>query len=174
MDTISLIQYDMYHRYFEPIFDMYQWYFSYRVYPTNWNLRCWTVISMHSFYGLNTTFSASKLITNLNCVFISYTSQRLCYYNANYNENIVLLGKWLREWLPQRLLNRKSLELSHSVTISRLHKIAEACSLLVNTETFNTVHSKRHRFLAFIRCFLSKAYRNEYWMDRNSKTGIMI
>ncbi len=110
---------------------------------------------MRSFYGLYTTFSASKLITNLNCVIISYASQTLCYYNANYNKNIVLLVKCLSEWLPQRLLNRKSLEFLCIVTISCLCKRAEACSLLVNTEVFNTIHHKRHRFLAFFGCFLS-------------------
>ncbi len=129
---------------------------------------------MHLFYGLNTTFSASRPITNLNCVFISYTSQRLCYYNANYNKNVVLSGKCLRKWLPQRLLNRKSLEFSHIVTILHLHKIAEACSLLVNTEVFNTVHGKRHRFLAFFGCFLSITYQKEYQMNRNSKAGFRI
>ncbi len=87
-----------------------------------------SVISMHSFYGLNTTYSASKPITNLNCVLISYTLQMLCYYNANYNKNIVLLGKCQWEWLPQRLLNWKSLEFSCVVTISHLCKRAETCS----------------------------------------------
>ncbi len=57
---------------------------------------------MRSFYGLNTRYSASKPITNLNCVFISYTPQILSYYNANYNKNIVLSGKCLREWLPEQ------------------------------------------------------------------------
>ncbi len=84
--------------------------------------------------GLNITFSASKPIANRNCVFISYTPQRLCYYNANYSKNIVLFGKCLREWLPQRLLNRKSLEFSCAVTIARLCKRAETRSLHVNTD----------------------------------------
>ncbi len=68
----------------------------------------------------------------------------------------------------QHLFNRKSLE------FSRLRKRAEACSLLVNTEVFNTVHCKRHRFLAFFGCFLSKTYQNEYRMERNSKTSSRI
>ncbi len=164
----------MYRRYFEPIFSMYQWYLSYRSIQPNeicdveWSFPC-----VH-FMVLNSTFSASKVITNLNYVFISYTSQRLCYYNANYNKNFVLLGKCLREWLPQRLLNRKSLEFSQVVTISHECKRAETCSLLVNTEVFNTVHNKQHRFLAFFVCFLSKTYQNEYWMDKNSKTDSRI
>ncbi len=52
-------------------------------------------------------------------------------------KKIVLFGKCLREWPPQRLLNRKSLEFSRSVTISCLRKRAEACSLHV-TQTFST------------------------------------
>ncbi len=74
----------------------------------------------------------------------------------------------------QHLFNRKSLEFSHVVTILRLRKRVEACSLLVNTEVFNTVHCKRHRFLAFFGCFLSKTYQNEYRMERNSKTSSRI
>ncbi len=92
----------------------------------------------------------------LNCVFISYTPQRLYYHNTNYSKNIVLFGKCLRKWLPLCLLNRKSLEFSRAVTISRLSKRAEARSLHVNTDVFNTVHRKRHRFLAFFECILSK------------------
>ncbi len=41
-------------------------------------------------------------------VSLFHTPQRLSYYNANCNKNIVLLGKYLWEWLPQRLLNRQS------------------------------------------------------------------
>ncbi len=41
-------------------------------------VQCWTVISLHWFYGIHTTFSAFKPITNLNSVFMSYTPQRLC------------------------------------------------------------------------------------------------
>ncbi len=52
------------------------------------------------FYALilwsnNHIFGFQAPITNLNVVFISYTSQRLCDYDANYNKNIVLLGKCL-------------------------------------------------------------------------------
>ncbi len=90
------------------------------------------------FHGLNTTFSVYKPMINLNCVFISYTPQRLCYYNANYSKNIVLFGKCYREWLPQHLLNRKSLEFSCAVTISRLCKRMEARSLHKSTQTFST------------------------------------
>ncbi len=81
-------------------------------------------------------------MTNLNCVFISYTPQKLCYYNANYSKNIVLFGKRV-----------------------------EAHSLHVNTDVFNTVDRKRHRFLAFLECFLSKTYPNEYQMNKNGHTG---
>ncbi len=81
-------------------------------------------------------------MTNLNCVFISYTLQSLCYYNANYSKNIVLFGKCLREWLPQCLLNRKSLEFLRAVTILHQRKRAEARSLPVNIDVFNTVHCK--------------------------------
>ncbi len=110
-------------------------------------------------------------MTNLNCVFISYTPQRLCYYNANYSKNIVLFGKCLREWLTQRFLNRKSLEYSPAVTISCLRKRVEAHSLHVKTDVFNTVHRKRHRFLAFFECILSKTYQNEYRMNKNGHTS---
>ncbi len=113
----------------------------------------------------------TKPMTNLNCVFISYTPHRLCYYNANYSKNIVLFSKCLQEWLPQRLLNRKCLEISRAVTISHLRKRAEALSLHVNTDVFNTDHHKRHRFLAFFVCILSKTYRNEYRMNKNGHTG---
>ncbi len=78
-------------------------------------------------------------MTNLNYVFISYTPQILCYYNANYSKNIVLFGKCLQEWLPQRLLNKKSLEFLHAVTILRLRKRAEARSLHVNTNVFKNI-----------------------------------
>ncbi len=77
------------------------------------------------------------------------------------NKNIVLFGKCPREWLAQCLLNRKSLEFSCAVTISHLRKRAEACSLHVNTDVFNTVHCKRDRFLAFFECILSKWISNE-------------
>ncbi len=93
--------------------------------------------------------------TNLNCVFISYTPQRLCYYNANYNKNIVLFVICLQELLPQRLLNRKSLEFSCAVTISHLHKRAEARSLHINTEVFNIAHRKRQISCIF-RVYLVK------------------
>ncbi len=126
---------------------------------------------MRQFCRLNITFSASKPITNLNCVFISYAPQRLCYYNANYTKNIVLFGKCLREWLPQHLLNSKYLKFSRNVTISRLRKSAEMHSLHVNTDVFNTVHRKRHRFVAFFECIVSKTYRNEYRMNKNGHTG---
>ncbi len=49
---------------------------------------------------LTTTFSVSRPITNLNCVFISYMPQRLFVLVANYNKN-VLLGKCNQKWLPQ-------------------------------------------------------------------------
>ncbi len=64
------------------------------------------------------------------------------------------LGKCLKKWLPQCLLNSKSLEFSRIVKISHLYKRAEACSLLVNTEVFNTIHRKRHRFPEFFGYFL--------------------
>ncbi len=41
----------------------------------------------------------------------------------------------------------------------------------VNTDVFNTVHRKRHRFLAFFECILSKTYQNEYRMNKNGHTG---
>ncbi len=44
-------------------------------------------------YNLNIIFSDAKPITNLNDAFISYTPQSLCDWDANYNKNIVLLGK---------------------------------------------------------------------------------
>ncbi len=58
----------------------------------------WTIFNTKSafenrkIYGLNSTFSASSSITNLNCVFISHThTQKWCDY---YNKNIVLLDKY--------------------------------------------------------------------------------
>ena len=43
---------------------------------------------------LNTTISACKPFTNLNCVFISYAPQKVSDLVANYNKNIVLLSKY--------------------------------------------------------------------------------
>ncbi len=87
------------------------------------------VISMHWFYGLNITFSAFKPITNLNGFFMSYCdthhkdcvtkslmTTKISFYWANANKNGLL----------QRFLKRKSLELLHFVSISRLRKRAEA------------------------------------------------
>ncbi len=128
----------MYRRYFEPIFGMYQWYFSYRsMQPTEICDVERSFLCVRSFYGLNTTFSASRPITNLNCVFISYTSQRLRYYNPNYNKNIVLLGKCLWKWLPQRLLNRNLLNScalwqSHACAKERKHAV------YLSTQKFST------------------------------------
>ncbi len=71
-----------------------------------------------NFNDLNITFSDSKTVTNLNDAFISYTLQRLCHYDANYNKNIVLLDKCLPPHHPKW----KSLEFSCAVTISHLLK----------------------------------------------------
>ncbi len=65
----------------------------------------------------------------------------------------------------------KCLEFSRALTISCLRKRAEVCSLHVNTDVFNTVHRKRHRFLALFECFLSKTYRNEYRMNKDGHTS---
>ncbi len=62
-------------------------------------------------------------------------------------------------------------EFSRAVTISHLRKRAETRSLHVNTDVFNTVHRKRHRFLAFFECIFSTTYRNEYRMNKNGHTG---
>ncbi len=51
------------------------------------------VISMLCFYDLNTTFSASKAIIKLNCVFISYTLQRLPDLVANLQQKHCFIEK---------------------------------------------------------------------------------
>ncbi len=91
----------------------------------------------------------------------------MCYYNANYSKNIVLFGKCLREWLPQCLLNRKSLEFSHTVTILHLNKRVEVRSLHVNTDVFNTVHCKHIDFLHFS----SVSCQKHIEMNKNVHTG---
>ncbi len=103
-------------------------------------VQCWIVISMCWFYGLNTTFSAFKSITNLNGVFMSNTPQRLkCDY---VNKNMILLGKCQLEQHASTFLNRKSLEFSCFMLISRLRKRVEACiskqKLMVNFSTLFT------------------------------------
>ncbi len=72
----------------------------------------WTIISMLQFYDLKTN-SASKKVNNVTVVYISYTTQKWYDLVANYNKNIVLLGKW-------HLLiffNRQSLEFLHVLRI---------------------------------------------------------
>ncbi len=89
----------MYHHYIDLIYGIYHDSFSNDKYANN--LKSVVLFFKQSFlcfvfYGLNTTFSASKSITTLNCVFISYTPQKLSDWVANYNKNIVLLGKCIQ------------------------------------------------------------------------------
>ncbi len=49
------------------------------------------------------SFYASKLITTLNCVFISYMPQTLSDLLANYNKNIVLLANADKNGFPALL-----------------------------------------------------------------------
>ncbi len=114
---------------------------------TNWNLQCWAVISIRSFYGLNTTYSASKSISNLNCVFISYTLQKLCYYNANYNKNIVYENGFLNVFSIGNLLN--SCTLWQYCTSAKEWK----CAVKMSTQKFSTqVFTTKDRCIAFFRC----------------------
>ncbi len=55
-----------------------------------------------------------------------------------------------------------------TVTIAPVQKSRSAQFTCINADVFNTVHCKRHRFLAFFKCILSKTYRNEYRMNKNA------
>ncbi len=90
------------------------------------------------------------------CVIIMLITVKTLFYLGNAYEN-----GFLNVFSTGNLFN------SHAVTISHLRKGVEACSLHVNTDVFNTVHRKRHRFLTFFECILSKTYL----MNKNGHTG---
>ncbi len=70
---------------------------------------------------------------------------------ANYNINIVLLGKCRREWLSSHLLNRKSLEFSRIVTNSQF-----TCQQKkVVGHVFVILQSKRRRFHALLNMYVN-------------------
>ncbi len=89
-------------------------------------------------FGLNTTFSTSKPITNLICVFISYTLQRLCCYNANYNWKTLFYwandceNVFLNVFSTGNLLNSRVLWQSRACTKERKHAV------YMLTQTFST------------------------------------
>ncbi len=127
--------------------------------------------------GLNTKFSVSKPITNLNCVFMSYMPQKLFPLVANYNINIVLLGKFWQKWLPQsgffvfskgNLLNSRTLGQSHACT-----KEPKLDYKHLTNYFSSTVHHKGCQFHAILKHFDLKTYKYkyEYEVDGNSKTG---
>ncbi len=124
-----------------------------------------------NFVVLNSTFSASKPITNLNCVFISYTLQRLCYESANYNKTLFYWTNanengFLNVFSTRNLYN----SLTSWISLAPVQKRGSTV-LHINTEVFNAVHHKIHRFLAFFWCFLSEMYRNKYRMNKDDYAG---
>ncbi len=76
--------------------------------------------------------------TNLNCVFISYTSCKDCDYNANYNKTLFYCTNTYENGFFSIFSRGNPLEFSHIVTILHLCKIAEVNSLHVNKKKFST------------------------------------
>ncbi len=83
------------------------------------------------------------------------------FYSANAYEN-----GFLNVFSTGNLLNSR--------TLWQSCVCAKECSLHVNTDIFNTVHCKRHRFLAFFECILLKTYWNEYRINKDGYTGSNI
>ncbi len=147
----------MYRRYFWSIFGTYQWYFTYY---------------QITYYQLK--FAICLAITNLNCVYISYTPQRLCYYNANYSKTLFYSGNaykngFLNIFSTGNLLNSRMLWQSRACAKEQRHTI------YMSTQTFSTQFTTKDiNFLHFwivSSIILSKTYRNECWMNKNGHTS---
>ncbi len=93
------------------------------------------------------------------CVIIMLITIKTLFYSANAYEN-----GFLNVFSTGNLLN--------SCVLWQSRACAERkCAVYMSTNVFNTIHCKRHRFLSFFECILSKTYRNEYRMKKNGHTG---
>ncbi len=92
---------------------------------------------------LNTTISASKPITNLNCVFISYPRQKWSDLVVNYNKSIVLLSKYWQKWLPLSNFSKESCALWYSCTFGKERK----CPVYMSTILLFFQHSSPQKWL---------------------------
>lgn len=105
-----------------------------------------TVIFVLQFYSLDSTFSMSKPITNLNGVLIWYTPQKHCDLVANDTKKIILLGTKIAFHV---FFSRKSLEFS-CTTMSGTCTERRLRENLVKVETkpqYIVLGTRRSRFL---------------------------
>ncbi len=111
---------------------------------------------MCSFYGLNTTFSAFKSITNPNCVFISYTLQRLCDFKANYNKNKnCFIGWYLGE---EGNICRRSGQVQQNLAVVRRRKFVDGRVKYTGQQYFCCVPKILVNFPNFHHFMMQKKY----------------